>query len=229
MAEVNATIVSCKDASRRGLSRYFTRLPCPKGHIAERYVASRSCVACAATLKAKWAARRPEAVTAYNKKHYAANADSAKLRSKNWTANNPEKAREYKRREFRRNRRRYAAQALAYRENNKEKIRAQSARKVAANPERYAAYKRNRKARKRNAAGTHTARDISLILNAQCKKCAYCRVDLGARKYHVDHIIPLARGGTNWPRNLQILCGPCNQRKSARDPIEFAQSRGLLL
>lgn len=46
---------------------------------------------------------------------------------------------------------------------------------------------------------------------------------------HVDHIKALRRGGTNDRRNLQMLCQPCNNRKHAKDPIDYAQSLGLLL
>lgn len=98
----------------------------------------------------------------------------------------------------------------------------------AANLPRLATIARNRRARQRQSGETHTQADIASILSAQRGKCGYCRMKLGKR-YHVDHIVPLARGGSNARRNLQILCVPCNKSKSAKDPIDFAQSKGLLL
>ena len=37
---------------------------------------------------------------------------------------------------------------------------------------------------------------------------------------HIDHIHPIAAGGTNAPDNLQLLCARCNSRKGAR-PFEY--------
>jgi 5-methylcytosine-specific restriction endonuclease McrA len=47
--------------------------------------------------------------------------------------------------------------------------------------------------------------------------------------YHLDHIVPLAIGGTNTDDNIQLLRQKCNQQKSAKHPIDFMQSRGFLL
>jgi 5-methylcytosine-specific restriction endonuclease McrA len=44
----------------------------------------------------------------------------------------------------------------------------------------------------------------------------------GFIRYHVDHIIPLAKGGQHHPRNLQVISANDNVRKGAKaqPPIE---------
>lgn len=86
----------------------------------------------------------------------------------------------------------------------------------------------NCRARLRGAEGVVTSADIHYRMLRQRGKCAYCRVCI-SWNFEIDHIIPLARGGSNWPRNIQLTCGPCNFAKLAKDPIKFAQSIGLLL
>lgn len=91
-----------------------------------------------------------------------------------------------------------------------------------------AAIRAKRRARISAAEGCFTARDIDRLLRLQRGCCACCsRVLRGS--FHRDHIVPLARGGTNDIYNIQLTCPTCNQRKHAKDPIEWAQSRGFLL
>jgi 5-methylcytosine-specific restriction endonuclease McrA len=86
----------------------------------------------------------------------------------------------------------------------------------------------NRAARNRNAHGSHTDEDIQRIKNQQRNKCAYCRKPLG-KKWHIDHIKPISKGGSNEPSNIQLTCAICNTKKNAHDPIYFAQKLGKLL
>ncbi len=98
-----------------------------------------------------------------------------------------------------------------------------------ANKERINVINRNRKARmKYGRYDDHSHADVVSLYAKQKGHCAACRVAVGD-KYHVDHVIPLAVGGANDPRNLQILCPPCNAAKGVKHPVEFMQSRGYLL
>ena len=96
------------------------------------------------------------------------------------------------------------------------------------NPDRVAGHHRRRRARKQSAGGAHTPEDVRLLYQRQRGKCFNCNARL-ASGYHVDHIQPLSRGGTDDPVNLQLLCPFCNMSKGSRDPIEWAQANGRLL
>jgi 5-methylcytosine-specific restriction endonuclease McrA len=63
--------------------------------------------------------------------------------------------------------------------------------------------------------GTYTAADVRLLYRSQGGECALCRRTL-VGGYHVDHIIPIAKGGMNVVGNLQLLCQRCNLTKGAK-------------
>jgi len=55
--------------------------------------------------------------------------------------------------------------------------------------------------------------------------CEYCRSQqsLCPVTFHIEHILPEARGGTGVPENLALSCGGCNSHKGTKivalDPI----------
>ncbi|MBX4941144.1 HNH endonuclease [Rhizobium binae] len=67
------------------------------------------------------------------------------------------------------------------------------------------------------------------IFLSQGRKCGECGARVNKFTWHIDHIIPLSKGGSNWPTNIQILCQPCNLEKHASDPIDFARRKGRLI
>jgi 5-methylcytosine-specific restriction protein A len=59
-----------------------------------------------------------------------------------------------------------------------------------------------------------------------------CRECLSAGKRvqatEVDHIVPLASGGSNNRSNMQGLCSPCHAAKSKRERAEAQRGGGCL-
>ena len=45
-------------------------------------------------------------------------------------------------------------------------------------------------------------------------RCAYCSEPLDDN-FELDHVVPIAKGGGNTPRNVVLACIPCNRKKRA--------------
>jgi 5-methylcytosine-specific restriction endonuclease McrA len=78
------------------------------------------------------------------------------------------------------------------------------------------------------ATGRHTAADIAVLMAQQDGVCAspWCMEDVRKRR-RVDHLLPLACGGSNDPANLQILCPHCNLSKGTLDMEAFVMRHGI--
>lgn len=85
------------------------------------------------------------------------------------------------------------------------------------------------RARKSGAEGFWTVANIEAIAKMQRFRCAYCRKKIARDNWHVDHITPLIKGGSNWPSNLQLCCQRCNSSKGGDDPLDYARKIGRLL
>lgn len=151
--------------------------------------------------------------------------DRARIQA--WRAANPEKVRSWRtanrEKELARGREHYAA--------NRENILAKRRAWFAANPEKRRAQRAGQRARKRGQSGFVSPDIERRLLEQQRNRCAapWCRKKLAGRKaWHLDHIIPLARGGLHDDENLQILCAPCNVRKNAKHPDDWLIEHGEL-
>jgi 5-methylcytosine-specific restriction endonuclease McrA len=51
------------------------------------------------------------------------------------------------------------------------------------------------------------------------RKCVYCGAAEG--RLEIEHIVPVARGGSNRRQNLTIACRPCNLQKGTLTAAEF--------
>ena len=52
-------------------------------------------------------------------------------------------------------------------------------------------------------------------------QCVYCGAVDGV--FHIDHVHPVALGGSSTPENLVVACRPCNLSKGAKPLAEWLQ------
>ena len=72
--------------------------------------------------------------------------------------------------------------------------------------------------RRRKAFSPELKRELH---KAQAGKCMYCGRKPGIDLMDIDHKNPVAKGGSDTKRNLQLLCRSCNTRKGATTDRQF--------
>ena len=120
------------------------------------------------------------------------------------------------------NERRYverAAYGKRYREANREKMIEGRRIYINANREKVSAQWARRKARKLHATPDLTNAELGAI-EGLYKKARHLG-KLHGEAYHVDHKVPLNRGGGHHPDNLQVIPGWMNCAKQDKLPSEF--------
>lgn len=209
-------------ARSNGDRHYFTGKQCSNGHVAVRLVSNGNCLACKSS---------PEKRTGYGRSWRLINLEKCNNLAKSWRERNPERTKEISRGCYARNPEKAKAIIYAWRSEHPDHVRKYLSDWHDANPMKAREYTARRRSRKLAAEGTHGASDIDRIFKAQNGRCAmpWCRGKLKVGEWHVDHIVALSKGGTNWPSNLQIVHDVCNLQKSAKDPISHAQQNGMLL
>lgn len=118
------------------------------------------------------------------------------------------------------NRQRIKAQTAEYKQKNPDKARAAVRRWNREHKAEKLVHSRRYKASKRAATGMHTATEVWELAEAQDWLCAYCEKPLFG-EFHVDHMQPLSRAGSDDWKNLAITCVECNLRKGSKTAVEF--------
>src|SRR3989304_10285713 len=133
----------------------------------------------------------------YDRLRYLANPERRRDWTRAWRLANPEKRAEQARRES---------------SVNPEYHRERVARWKASPPERVATWNAARRA-VRLGAGTAEPISRMAIYQRDEGRCHICGRKVSSKKFHLDHLVPLSKGGTHTENNVAVAHPRCNMRR----------------
>jgi 5-methylcytosine-specific restriction endonuclease McrA len=152
-----------------------------------------------------WHHRKRATVLARKKRYYQSNKDAHLKRAAAWATANPHKAK---------------LSRDKWNNKNRERLRANDQKWAKANRDKKRVHEFNRRARELGAGGTATSEQVKARVAFYGGLCWICQDPYR----DVDHVIPLAKGGTNFPANLRCICKSCNSSKGAKHPSQVPRS-----
>jgi 5-methylcytosine-specific restriction endonuclease McrA len=142
----------------------------------------------------EWKKKNPARAKQLKAESAKRHPEAKRARDRAWNAAHPDRVRELQAKSGRKNRKRITAYVRAW---------------SRANPLKVAVYTARRRAREAAAPGSHTSAQLEALFASYSGLCVYC----DRRATTVDHVVPLAAGGSNDISNLVPACGSCNSSK----------------
>ncbi len=205
-------------AKAAGLKRYNTGMPCINGHMSDRWVLDTKCVECVGLRNNAFRRKNPVLRRAAEKRQRDKDPTKHRIKNNQWRAKTG-----YHWGKMHPDKRRKAAKATYA--INPEPKRTRNRAFHVRRPDVRKILNIKRRARRLDAPGTFSNSDVVEFLHKQRYLCAnpFCVTNIRDR-YTIDHKTPIIRGGSNWPRNLQLLCSPCNSSKWTKTQSEWLRS-----
>ena len=159
----------------------------------------------------------------YHRDYKCKNKEILQERDREYSLNNIDNKRAYNKKYYQDNASRLLKNQNLYYYNNIDEIK-----KYNRLPHRLLSFiNHSNKRRSISKEGNVTTIQLS-ELKQTAKVCYWCGLSLKNKKVHIDHYIPLSKGGEHTLTNLVVSCQKCNLNKNAKDPIIFANSIGKL-
>lgn len=181
----------------------------------------------------RYRAENPEKVIKSRKAHYRRNAAFYRQRARDDYRSNTDWHKERHRAWLQRRRDHVMAYQRAYNESHRViKNERTRIRRAAMPPEQRYRWQRAHPDRCADARARNRARrqqcpridriDRPAIIRRDASTCYLCGRVLNRSEITLDHVVPLARGGTHTDDNLRVCCTACNSRKGTRLLSELA-------
>ena len=178
------------------------------------------CKSCDNENHTKFVENNKEQIRKYDRKYYNENVEIKREQSKNSYKKNKikisKKAKDYRLDNIEM----FREKDRIYHKNNKEKSNEQSREYYAENSDMFKNKARERKLFKKEISdGTVTLKFEKEQFELQNGKCAYCNCVL--KNKHLDHILPISRGGLHTKNNVHWVCPECNLSKKDKTEEEW--------
>jgi hypothetical protein len=206
-----------EQARALGERTFMSPVPCRHGHTAPRETSNGQCSECKQSIRTG----RKDAHKQYARGWHELHHEKQNRRSAEWRDQNKERC---------------SRTGRAYRIAHHDSCVARSRRWKLANPDLVRANWNRANARRRvlKANASHGDRRsyqaytrwVAMVAKI---RCYWCHKPTTRKTRHMDHIIPLAKGGSHSVGNLCVACVHCNCSKKALLPHEFADQAELHL
>jgi 5-methylcytosine-specific restriction endonuclease McrA len=154
--------------------------------------------------------------------YYKDEKSKIRKRQENYRNLNRELVRENNRASYWRNREKILAHSRIYYRENREKRLAQIKKYRDRNPGYYKNWSRFKYKIGLNLNSKAKKKLVEFLLQKQFGRCYWCNQKLNLAR-HIDHVIPITRGGTNDIENLVLSCPRCNWSKGNYLPEEWKE------
>ena len=145
-----------------------------------------------------WRKANPEEHNAARRAMYAKNPEPHRKRAREWNKAHPEQQRE---------------RCREWNAENPQPARKRALEWQKLHPDKANARNQRRRARKHGALGQYTDAEWNAVVKQQGGKC----IDCGFKgKLTVGHLIPLAKGGSNYITNIVGQCLQCNCKQHVK-------------
>ena len=199
-----------REAAAKGEKYFFLGTTCKQGHIANRFVSDGHCVYCNKEKSLKFARLNPEKHRQWRRRWEAQNRIKLRLKQK-----------QYRERNLLHVQGLNAKAAYRWHKKNPEKARLVNKAWKSRNRIAVRAWESARRARIATVGGKYTPQDVEHLKIIQKGECYWCKQPFG-EMFHVDHVWPISKGGSNGRENIALACPSCNCKKYNKTPMEFA-------
>ena len=160
--------------------------------------------------------KNKDKISTQRKEYRDNNKDKIRESQKNYRENNKDKLKEYRKEYYKNNK----DKLKEYYKNNEEIIRAKRKVYIKNNRDKFKLYQQKRRALKLGNGGSYTEEQWLDTLEYFDYKCAYTGECIKV-SCHIDHIIPLSKGGTSYIWNLVPSTASANLSKQSRNMEEW--------